>query len=198
MKNKKIKKPVLKDKAPRKAPKPKKFKKKGLILLHYGDGKGKSTAAFGTALRALGRGWKVAVVQFIKGKWKTGEGEAEKFFAGRLKFFVMGEGFTWDTGLFDRDVETAGRAWKKAVEVLHDKNYDLVIWDEVLYALKYNFLNLGDVMRELRRKPAFKHIILTGNFAPPALVRMADLVTEMRCVKHPYQNGLLAQPGIDY
>lgn len=188
----------LKDKAPRKAPPKKKFRKKGLIMLHYGDGKGKTTAALGTALRALGRGWNVAMVQFIKGNWKTGELEAAKLFKERFHVYVLGEGFTWDTGLFDRDAAAAEKAWKKCREILHDKEHELVIWDEILYCLKYNFLDLGEVVRELRKKPPGKHVILTGNYAPSALVRIADLVSEMRSHKHPYQKGFMAQPGIDY
>lgn len=190
---------VSKDKAPRKAPAKKKFRKKGLIMLHYGDGKGKTTAALGTALRAVGRNWKVAMVQFIKGSWKTGEVEAAKsFFKGRFDVYVMGEGFTWDTQRFDQDVATARKAWEKCRELLYDKEHELVIWDEILYCIKYNFLDTGEVLRALKKKPAAKHVILTGNHAPAALVRIADLVTEMRCHKHPYQKGFLAQPGIDY
>lgn len=187
------------DRAPRKAPPRKKFRKKGLILLYCGNGKGKTTAALGTALRAAGRGWKTGVVQFIKGAWKTGEAEAAAGLLKRhLKFFVMGEGFTWDTRHFEKDVETARKAWHQCVKILHDPAYELVIWDEILYALKYNFLKTAEVVRELKKKPDNKHVILTGNFLPPALARIADLVTEMRCRKHPYEQGLLAQPGIDY
>lgn len=187
------------DRAPREAPPRKKFKKKGLILLYYGNGKGKTTAALGAALRAAGWGWKTAVVQFIKGAWKTGESAAA---AGLLKqhitLSVMGDGFTWDTRHYEEDCRSAEKAWKKCREVLRDPAYQLVIWDEILYALKYRFLDVKDVVRELQKKPAGKHVILTGNYAPEALKAVADLVTEMRCRKHPFDSGILAQPGIDF
>ena len=167
--------------------------------MNTGDGKGKSTAAFGTALRAAGSGMKVAVVQFIKGKWKTGEAEAaKKFFGAQLKFFPMGDGFTWETQDFERDRKTAVRTWKKCVEVLHDKEHHLVIFDEINYVLKYNFLNVKEVVKELKKKPALKHVFLTGGGAPQEIIDLADLVTEMKCIKHPYQKGIKAQQGIEF
>lgn len=174
------------------------YTKKGLIIVHTGDGKGKSTAAFGTALRALGRGYKVAIVQFIKGNWKTGESKFFAKFPDQCQMISMGEGFTWDTKNFDQDVKTAQKAWAKCVEFLHDDVHQLVIFDEINYTLHYNFLNLQDVLNELKKKPVMKHVILTGNNAKPELMEMADLVSEMRCIKHPYQKGIKAQPGIDY
>lgn len=173
--------------------------KKGLILVNTGDGKGKSTAAFGTALRAVGRGWKVAIVQFIKGKWKTGESEAaKKYFGTSLEFFPMGEGFTWDTQNFVQDVKKAKEAWQRCIELLHDKEHELVIFDEINYVLKYNFLDVKEVVKELEKKPSLKHVILTGGGAPAELIEIADLVTEMKCIKHPYQKGIKAQAGIEY
>lgn len=186
------------DKAPRKHQDIKEFKKIGLILVHTGGGKGKSTAAFGTALRALGRGYKVAMVQFIKGKWKTGEVEALKKFGDQCKVFAIGDGFTWNTQNFKQDVKTAKRAWEKCHEILHDKEHQLVIFDEINYVLKYNFLDPAEVVDEIKRKPPLKHVILTGNGAPKALIEAAHLVTEMKCIKHPYQQGIKAQPGIEY
>ena len=186
------------DKAPRSNKIIKEFKKKGLILVHTGDGKGKSTAAFGTALRAIGRGYKVAMVQFIKGKWKTGEVEAAKEFGGRFKIFTIGDGFTWDTQNFEKDVKTAERAWQKCCEILHDSEHQVVIFDEINYVMKYNFLDPAAIAAELKRKPPFKHVILTGGGAPAEIVELADLVTEMKCIKHPYQQGIKAQPGIEY
>ena len=187
------------DKAPRNHKVVSKYKKKGLILVNTGDGKGKSTAAFGTALRAIGRGYKVAIVQFIKGKWKTGEAEAaKKYFGSALEIFSMGEGFTWETQNFDRDVKTAREAWAKCRELLRDKEHQLVIFDEINYVLKYNFLDTAEVVDELQKKPLMKHVILTGNGAPAELIELADLVTEMKCIKHPYQQGIQAQPGIEY
>lgn len=186
------------DKAPRIHRDVKDAIRKGLILVHTGDGKGKSTAAFGTALRAIGRGYKVAMVQFIKGKWKTGELEAAKAFGDKFKIFTIGDGFTWETQNFEQDVKTARRAWEKCREILHDKEHQLVIFDEINYVMRYNFLDPPEIVAELRRKPPLKHVILTGGEAPPEIVELADLVTEMKCIKHPYQQGIKAQPGIEY
>ena len=190
--------PVKKDHAPRRHRDIKTAVKKGLIIVHTGNGKGKSTAAFGTALRAIGRGYKVAIVQFIKGKWKTGEGEFFKKFSDQCLMLSLGEGFTWVTQNFEEDVKSAQKAWAKCREILHDKHYQLVIFDEINYVMKYNFLDVKDVIAELEKKPASKHVILTGHGAPQALIDMADLVTEMKCIKHPYQQGIKAQAGIEY
>jgi len=186
------------DKAPRAHKITGQSKKKGLIIIHTGDGKGKTTAAFGTALRAVGRGWKVAMVQFIKGKWKTGEVEAAKKFIPQFKIFTMGGGFTWETKNFEADVRKAEKAWAKCREILQDKEHPLVIFDEINYVLKYNFLDTQEVIEELKRRPALKHVILTGGGAPAGLIDLADLVTEMKCIKHPYEQGIKAQPGIEY
>ena len=186
------------DKAPRIHEEIKEFKKKGLILVNTGDGKGKSTAAFGTALRALGRGYKVAMVQFIKGKWKTGEVEAAKKFGDQFQIDIMGEGFTWDTKNFEQDVQKAREAWEKCKQIFHDKEHQVVIIEESNYVTKYNFLNVKEVVEELKKKPPLKHVILTGGGAPPELIEIADLVTEMKCIKHPYAQGIKAQPGIEY
>lgn len=186
------------DKAPRKHKEIKKFVKKGLILVHYGNGKGKSTAAFGTAIRAIGTGYKVAIVQFIKGQWKTGEVKFLNSLKGKCRVFVIGDGFTWDTKNFAEDVKTAQRAWKKCRELLHDKTHDLVIFDEILYAIQYNFLDEKEVIAELKQKPPMKHIILTGGKVSKSMTDIADLVTEMKCIKHPYEKGIKAQRGIEY
>ncbi len=186
------------DKSPREFEGIKEFVKKGLILVNTGDGKGKSTAAFGTALRALGQGYKVAIVQFIKGNWKTGEGEFFKKFKGQAQIHSMGDGFTWDTKNFEEDVKTAARAWEKCRELLHDDTHHLVVFDEINCAMAYNFLDAKKVVVELQKKPPLKHVILTGRGAPQELIELADLVTEMKCVKHPYTKGIKAQPGIDY
>lgn len=186
------------DKAPRSHAEIKKFVKKGLILVHAGNGKGKSTAAFGTAVRAMGRGYKVAIVQFIKGKWQTGEVKFLNSLKGKCRVFVIGDGFTWDTKNFEADVKTAQRAWKKCCEILHDKEHGLVIFDEILYAIQYNFLDEKQVVAELNKKPAMKHVILTGGKVSKLMIGTADLVTEMQCIKHPYDRGIKAQPGIEY
>ncbi|MCB9799893.1 MAG: cob(I)yrinic acid a,c-diamide adenosyltransferase [Candidatus Omnitrophica bacterium] len=172
--------------------------KKGLVMVNTGDGKGKSTAAFGTALRAVGSGYKVAVVQFIKGQWKTGEGEAATQFGDKLKFFPMGEGFTWETQNFEQDVKKAAEAWRKCIELLHDDEHQLVILDEINYCMKYNFVDVKEVIKELKKKPPLKHVFLTGGGAPQALIDFADLVTEMKCIKHPYHQGIKAQQGIEF
>ena len=186
------------DKAPRKHEDIKKAVKKGLVIVNTGGGKGKSTAAFGTAIRALGRGYKVAIIQFIKGKWVTGEIKFLERFSEQCHVFIMGEGFTWDTLSIEKDVMAARGAWEKCREVLQDKEHEVVIFDEINYALKYNFLDVQEIVNELKRKPFLKHVILTGNGAPQELIDFADLVTEMKCIKHPYQQGIKAQAGIDY
>ena len=188
----------LEDKAPREHQAIKEFTKKGLILVNTGDGKGKSTAAFGTALRAVGRGYKVVVVQFIKGKWKTGEEAAAKTFGDQFQIIPMGDGFTWNTQNFEQDVVTARRTWEKCKEFLHDQEHQVVIFDELNYVMKYNFLPASEIAAELKKKPSFKHVILTGGGAPAEIIELADLVTEMKCIKHPYQKGIKAQPGIEY
>ena len=171
---------------------------KGLIMIYTGDGKGKTTAALGVAFRALGRKYRVAIVQFIKGQWKTGEHEFAKELVGRLDFFPMGDGFTWVTQNYEQDVASAKRAWAKCLDLLADERYRIVIFDELCYVLKYNFLSQEEVLDALTRKPARTHVILTGRDAPDSLIAVADLVTEMREIKHPYRAGIKAQPGIDY
>ena len=190
--------PAKIDKAPRKHEGLKKFVKKGLILVHTGKGKGKSTAAFGTAIRAIGTGYKVAIVQFIKGKWKTGEVKFLNSLKGKCQVFVIGDGFTWDTKNFAADVKTAQKAWDKCREILHDKKHQLVIFDEINYAIQYNFLAVDAVVKEIGKKPPLKHVILTGDGAHKDIIKIADLVTEMKCIKHPYEQGIMAQPGIEF
>lgn len=189
---------VPEDRAPRHYRGPKTAIRKGLVIIYTGDGKGKTTAALGLTFRALGRGWRVAIVQFIKGRWKTGEAAMAKELAGRVDFFTMGDGFTWVTKNYAQDVASARRAWAKCQELLADERYQLVIFDELCYVLKYNFLSVEEILEALKRKPAGTHVVLTGRGAPPELIEAADLVTEMREVKHPYQAGIKAQPGVDY
>ena len=186
------------DKSPRTFKGIKNFVKKGLIMINTGNGKGKSTAAFGTAIRAMGRGYKVGIVQFIKGNWKTGEDQFFKKHKGKCDLYIMGEGFTWDTKNFEKDRQTAQKAWEKCKELLHDPTYQLVIFDEIIYVLKYNFLDTKEIIKELKKKPPLKHVILTGNGAPKNLIAIADLVTEMKLIKHPFYQGIPAQAGIEY
>jgi len=171
---------------------------KGLLIVHTGKGKGKSTAAFGLLLRAVGRGFRVGVVQFGKGAWDTGEREAVKAFGDRVVWHTLGEGFTWETQDRARDVAAAERAWAKAVELMEDGSIRLLILDELNITLRYDHLDLGTVLEKLRaRRPAL-HIVVTGRNAKPELLDAADLVTEMTPVKHHFAAGVKAQPGIEF
>ena len=189
---------VPEDRAPREHQETTVATRKGLIIVYTGDGKGKTTAALGLAFRALGCRYRVAVVQFIKGKWKTGEAAMAKELSGRIDFFSLGDGFTWITKNFEQDVASARTAWAKCLEVLADERYQIVIFDELSYVLKYNFLPIEEILEHLKRKPPRTHVVITGRDAPPELIEAADLVTDMREIKHPYQAGIKAQPGIDY
>ncbi len=186
------------DSAPRTPPATPPYRKKGLTIIFTGAGKGKSTAAYGTILRSLGHGQRVAMVQFMKGKWKTGERKALERFPGQFDCFEFGEGFTWETKSFARDVRLAGRAWRKSIRLIRDKIHSLVVLDEINYCLKYRFLNPSEIADVLKKKPPLKHVILTGDGAPKELIDAADLVSEVRCLKHPYEKGIPAQPGIEY
>lgn len=170
----------------------------GLLMVHTGDGKGKSSAAFGMVARALGWGFRVGVVQFIKGKWITGERQFFARFPDQVVWRVMGEGFTWDTQDRARDIAAAEAAWQASLELMHDPSLHLVVLDELNIALRYEYLDLGEVIRGLQQRPPEKHVCVTGRDAKPELVQAADLVTEMRLVKHPFDAGLKAQRGIDF
>jgi len=171
---------------------------KGLLIVHTGAGKGKSTAAFGLALRMLGRGQRVGVVQFIKGAWHTAERDALAKFGDQLVWHTMGEGFTWETQDRARDVMAAERAWSKARELMEDPSFGLVIFDELNIALRYDYLNLDDVVAVLAGRRAGLHVVVTGRNAKPELLAAADLVTEMTLVKHHFAAGVKAQPGIEF
>ena len=171
---------------------------KGLLIVHTGPGKGKSTAAFGLALRALGRGWRVGVVQFIKGAWATGERHAFERFGEQMAWHTMGEGFTWETQDKARDVAAAGAAWAKARELMADASIKLVVLDELNIALRYDYLPLAEVVAALRARRADLHIVVTGRNAKPELIEAADLVTEMALVKHHFAAGVKAQEGIEF
>jgi cob(I)alamin adenosyltransferase len=167
-------------------------------VIYTGDGKGKSTAAFGTVLRCLGKGYKVAVVQFIKGGWISGEIKALEKFGSQVECFTEGEGFTWDTKSLKRDVAAAEKGWKRCVQLLKAKRHRVYLFDEILYALKYKFLSVNQVIAGLSQRDPQAHVLLTGRDAPAKLIQIADLVTEMREIKHPFKKGIVAQPGIDY
>jgi cob(I)alamin adenosyltransferase len=171
---------------------------KGLLIVHTGPGKGKSTAAFGLALRALGAGMKVGVVQFIKGAWDTSERRAFAAFGERIVFAAMGEGFTWETQDRARDVAAAEAAFARAGEMLADEAFGLVILDEINIALRYDYLAAERVLEALAARPAMQHVVLTGRNAKPEIVAAADLVTEMTAVKHHFAAGVKAQKGIEF
>jgi len=170
---------------------------KGLLIVHTGPGKGKSTAAFGLVLRALGHGWKVGVVQFVKGAWDTGERLILERFDG-VSWHTMGEGFTWETQDRARDVAAATRAWDKARELMADTSIRLVVFDELSIALRYDYLPLADVVAGLRERRPDLHVVVTGRNAKPELIEIADLVTEMTLIKHHFAAGVRAQAGIEF
>jgi cob(I)alamin adenosyltransferase len=171
---------------------------KGLLLVHTGPGKGKSTAAFGLLLRALGHGWRVGVVQFIKGAWQTGERDALARFGDQVSWHTMGEGFTWETQDKARDIAAAERAFAKAKKLMADPSIRLLILDELNIALRYNYLSLGDVIETLRNRRPDLHVVVTGRNAKPELIALADGVTEMGAVKHHFAAGVKAQEGIEF
>ena len=172
---------------------------KGLIIVHTGNGKGKTTSALGMVVRSLGHGYNVAIVQFIKGAWEPAEKAVLSKWSDQLKFHAMGEGFTWETQDRERDIEKAQAAWAQAKEYILDPNYRVVLLDEVNIALKLGYLDVADVLAGLAQKPEDSHVILTGRGAPQPLIDGADLVTEMTLIKHPFQEqGVKAQPGIEF
>ena len=176
---------------------------KGLLIVHTGKGKGKSTAAFGLAARAIGNGLKVGIVQFVKGKWRTGERQVLEAFPDQVNIRTMGEGFTWDTQDRARDIAAAERAWAASQEMIAaaggpDPAYHMVILDELNIVLRYDYLSLDDVIACLATRPPDLHVVVTGRNAKPALIEIADLVTEMTMVKHPFRAGVKAQKGIEF
>ena len=171
---------------------------KGLLIVHTGTGKGKSTAAFGLALRMLGRGHRVGVVQFIKGAWHSAERDALAAFGDQVSWHTMGEGFTWETQDIKRDIAAAERAWAKALELMTEPTFGLVILDELNIALRYEYLELDAVVAALRQRRAGLHVVVTGRNAKPELTEAADLVTEMTLVKHHFAAGVKAQAGIEF
>lgn len=170
----------------------------GLIIVNTGNGKGKTTAALGTALRAVGAGFKVFMVQFIKGSWDYGELHVAERLKPNFEIKPMGEGFTWETKDKKRDTEVAKKAWDFCKELIDKNEHDLLIFDEINNAIDYGYLNVDDVVDALKKKPKEMHIILTGRSAPQALIDLADLVTEMREIKHPFHKGIYAQKGIEF
>jgi cob(I)alamin adenosyltransferase len=175
-----------------------KTEERGLVIVHTGTGKGKSTAAFGMVMRCLGHGMRVGIVQFIKGAWDTGERHVLERFPDLVTCRAMGEGFTWDTQDRARDIAAARAAWEQAKAMIADGAYRLVLLDELNIVLRYDYLGTAEVVETLRAKPRDLHVIVTGRNAKPELVEIADLVTEMTMVKHPFRSGVKAQAGIEF
>lgn len=171
---------------------------KGLLIVNTGKGKGKSTAGFGMVFRAMGHGMRVGVVQFVKGAWGTGERTILEKFPELVTIKAMGEGFTWETQDRERDVAHARAAWEEAKRMIADPAYAMVMLDELNIVLRYDYLPLDEVLEVLRNKPPEKHVIVTGRNAREELIELADLVTEMELVKHPFRSGVKAQAGIEY
>ena len=172
---------------------------KGLLIVHTGKGKGKSTAAFGLVARAIGNGMKIGVVQYVKGKWETGERQVLEHFPDQVTIRTMGEGFTWETQDKARDIAAAEAAWEVSKQMIDDPSYDLVILDELNIVLRYDYLDLEAVLDTFRKKRGMLHIVVTGRNAKPELIDAADLVTEMTQIKHPFRDqNVRAQKGIEF
>ena len=175
-----------------------KNKEKGLLMVHTGKGKGKSTAAFGLVIRAMGNGMRVGVVQFVKGKWQTGERGILENFPERVTIRTMGEGFTWDTQDRQRDIAAAKAAWQVSCEMIADESYDLILLDELNIVLRYDYLPLAEIVQALDARRDGLHVVVTGRNAKDELIEAADLVTEMLEVKHHFKAGVKAQTGIEF
>ncbi len=175
-----------------------KTEERGLLIVHTGKGKGKTTAAMGLAARCIGHGMKVGLVQFVKGVWETGERRVLETFPELCVMKAMGEGFTWETQDRRRDIVAATRAWETARQMIADPSFKMVILDELNIVLRYGYLDVDDVLAVLTAKPRDLHIVVTGRNASEKLIEAADLVTEMTVVKHPFRSGVKAQPGIEF
>lgn len=170
----------------------------GVLVVNTGNGKGKSSSAFGMVIRTLGHGRKVGIVQFIKGAMSTGEEQFLRRFPEEVSFHAMGEGYTWETQNRERDIAKAQHAWERAREFLKDPEIALVVLDELNIALKYRYLDVNEVIADLQARPEMQHVVVTGRAAPPELIAAADTVTEMNVVKHAFQAGIAAQPGVEW
>ena len=183
----------------RKQPKVDPKKRKGLIIVNTGDGKGKSTAAFGLAMRAAGNKMNVFIMQFMKGPWKAGERKAFESLEPYVEVVPMGDGFTWDTENIEQDKATARKAFEVVKEKLNSGKFEMVIFEEINYVLDYKFLPEDEVLETIKNKPKMTHVVCTGRNASKKLIEMADLVTEMKMIKHPFsEQGIPAQKGIDF
>ena len=172
-------------------------KEQGVIVITTGNGKGKSSSGFGMVARALGHGMKVGIVQFIKGAMSTGEESFFRRFPDEVEYHVMGDGFTWNTQDREQDVNTATLAWEKAKRMLNDASYDLILLDELNIVLKYQYLPIEDVIKDLQSRPEMQHVVITGRAAKDELIEIADTVTEMKDVKHAFRSGIKAQKGVE-
>jgi len=175
-----------------------KTEEKGLVIVHTGKGKGKSTAGFGMVFRALGHGMKIGVVQFVKGSWDTGERWVLEKFPDQVTISALGEGFTWETQDRSRDIAMARGAWEQAKAMIMDEAIDMVLCDELNIVLRYDYLPVEEIVEVLKAKPEMKHVIVTGRNAKDELIEVADLVTEMEMIKHPFRSGVKAQKGIEF
>jgi cob(I)alamin adenosyltransferase len=171
---------------------------RGLLIVHTGKGKGKSTAAFGMVFRHIGHGMRAGVIQFVKGAWGTGERTVLEKFPELVTIKAMGEGFTWETQDINRDIAHARAGWEEAKRMIADPSYKMVMLDELNIVLRYDYLPLTEVLDVLRNRPADKHIVITGRNAKEELIEIADLVTEMELIKHPFRSGVKAQAGIEF
>ncbi len=171
---------------------------KGVILVLTGNGKGKSSSGFGMVARALGQDLKIGVVQYIKGKFSTGEEKFYRRFPEEIQYYVMGEGFTWETQDKQRDIAAAQKAWQQSCLFLTDESIDVVLLDELNIALKHRYIDIDEVVQKLQQRPKMQHVIVTGRAAPEKLINIADTVTEMNVIKHAYKNGIKAQKGIEF
>jgi cob(I)alamin adenosyltransferase len=171
---------------------------RGLLIVHTGKGKGKSTAAFGMIFRHVGHGMRSGVIQFVKGSWGTGERTVLEKFPELVTIKAMGEGFTWETQDIERDIAHAREGWEEAKRMIADPSYRIVLLDELNIVLRYDYLPLEEVLEVLRNKPADKHVVVTGRNAKEELIEIADLVTEMEQIKHPFRSGVKAQAGIEF
>lgn len=175
-----------------------KTREKGLLIVHTGKGKGKSTAAFGLVFRAIGHGFKIGIVQFVKGAWGTGERDVLEKFSDQVTIKAMGEGFTWETQDRQRDIAAATQAWEEAKRMIADQELNMVLLDELNIVLRYGYIDLDEVVEVLKNKPEMKHVIVTGRNAKDEIIEIADLVTEMTQIKHPFRDGVKAQVGIEF
>ncbi len=171
---------------------------RGLLIVHTGKGKGKSTAAFGMVFRHIGHGLRAGVIQFVKGAWGTGERTVLEKFPELVTIKAMGEGFTWETQDITRDIAHARAGWEEAKRMIADPTYKMVMLDELNIVLRYDYLPLAEVLEVLKNRPADKHIVVTGRNAKEELIEIADLVTEMELIKHPFRSGVKAQAGIEF